>query len=1023
MTPSDPAITQRRAERYLDDVLRPSVYTDLVPLEVGVYQSAEPIPHDHAIRQEFAPVQIGWTWGPVWSTAWFRLRGKIPTEFGQDFRLLFDTRTEALCWWDGAPYQGVELHRNDVRLPASVKAGGSVEVFIEAACNHMLGVAGEYGDAQRFGDLPVTQSGKLKYAHIARYHADRAGAVVEFECLLDFARFLDPATPRGRRVNAALQDALAALSYGDLDESLPRARAIIKEALSSGNADDANTAFCIGNAHIDLAWLWPIRETKRKASRTFSTVLRYMERHPGYTFMQSQAQAYEWVRQQYPALFEQIKQRVKEGRWEAGGGTWVEPDCNLPTGESIVRQFLVGCGYFQKHFGVKQTYLWQPDVFGYSAALPQILRLAGLDVFFSQKISWNQYNKFPHHSFRWIGLDGTSVVSHFFPADTYIGNNLPHELLRGDKNYQQSGRLPAWLQAYGWGDGGGGPTEDQIQRVDVLADCAGLPKAKHSRVDAFAQKLLERQDQLPQWVGELYLELHRGTYTTQAFVKKYNRLGERLLQDVEVAQSLAIVAGRKIAQADRDKLDELWKLLLLNQFHDILPGSSINWVYKDAWRDYQKIMSEGAELLKSALSGEKTLSVLNTVGVVRSGVVEIPFDAKVTGVTQEVSDPHAGSCGAGSDPAGVGVKRRIACVQDVAPMSASKLQVASPTKVSAGDLWLENDHVRVELNALGQVVSLVHKASGRQSIPTGNPANQFVLYEDIPYAHDAWDVDLGYLDKAAPVTSPCEHAVVERGPVRCAIEFKRPLGKSSKMVQRVQLCADSAYVEFDTHVDWHESHQFLRVLHPIDAHADHATYEVQFGHLRRPNHFNTSWDYARFEVPAQRWMDLSETGFGVTLLNDCKYGHSCHGNAMGLSLLRSSKSPDAEADMGAQRFKYALMPHGALDPAHAIAAAEAINQPLRVVEASTSAPIALVPVGSGVILDTLKPAVDGDGLIVRLYESRGAHTSFDLSLHASIKSVEEVNLLEAPLAKRTLASHATNIELRPFQILSLRLRV
>ncbi len=1033
----DPNLTHLRAARLLEEVIRPSVYSDRRPLEVAVFQCSDPISYDEAIGREYKPVDLGFCWGPVWSTAWFRLRGRVPVEFGEEFRLLFDTRTEALCWWDGAPYQGVELHRQDVKLPSVVRAGDTIEVFIEAACNHMLGVGREYGDFARMGELSSTQSGTLTLAHVARHHPARAALLVEFELLLDLARDLPPDSPRARHVNEALRDAVASLRFDRIDETLPAVRARIAEALTTPNAGDATDAYCIGNAHIDLAWLWPIRETKRKASRTFSTVLRYMERHPEYCFLQSQAQLYEWVREKYPALFEQIRERVREGRWEAGGSTWVEPDCNIPSGESLVRQLLLGARYFQEHFGVRQSYLWQPDVFGYSAALPQILKLAELDVFFSQKISWNQYNKFPHHSFRWAGIDGTEVVSHFFPADTYIGTNLPTELRHGQKNYQQSARAPLWLQAYGWGDGGGGPTEAMIERVALQRDCAGVPRARHGRADQFARKLLEHADALPRWVGELYLELHRGTYTTHALVKKRNRLGERALQDLEIVQSLSIVNGGTRADEQRKETDRLWKLLLLNQFHDILPGSSIGWVYKDAHEDYGQVLGGARKMLEETLGagapdagGE--LIVLNTSGRARGETITLPSGVNPRALrvsdsesipTQEVTTLTGG-------------RERIAFLPALPPLAtivvrAADEQPGEASTLAVGDLWIENEHLRAELDPSGRVVSLFDKRTGREAIQPGRPANQFVLYEDYPSNHDAWDVDLGYRDKPESVDSPAEHRIVERGPVRAAIEFARDLGRGSRLVQHVRLCGAGRFIEFVTRVTWKESHRFLRVLHPVDVHGDHATYEIQFGHLRRPNHFNTSWDYGRFEVPAQRWMDYSETDFGVTMINDCKYGHSCLGDVMGLSLLRSTKSPDPDADMGEHEFRYALMPHAAFDPSEAIAAAESFNQPPVVVPAAgkrsweASVPFAELPSQSGVVIDTIKPAEDGDGLILRIYESRGGRTSFTMKLHPSIVSIEQVNLLERQA--RSVAfdarSHSLELSLRAFEIRTLRLRL
>jgi alpha-mannosidase len=708
-----------------------------------------------------------------------------------------------------------------------------------------------------------------------------------------------------------------------------------------------------------------------------------MERHPDYRFLQSQAQLYEWVRQDYPALFDEIKKRVKTGQWEVGGAAWVEPDCNIPSGESLIRQLLLGTRYYAKHFGVTQNYFWQPDVFGYSAALPQILRLMGLDYFFSQKISWNQYNKFPHHTFKWVGIDGTGVVSHFFPADTYIGNNQPNELRHGEKNYQQSAKCPTWLQAFGWGDGGGGPTEDQVARVNVLKDCAGVPRTRHGRVDEFTAEIGKHADKLPSWHGELYLELHRGTYTSQAFTKKGNRVGERLLQDLEVAHSLSAIAGKPRTDADAAEVDRLWKLLLLNQFHDILPGSSIAWVYDDARRDYAEIHGIAAKLLTT---GQR---VLNTSGRARTEVV-----TKLNGHLELVEAPA---------------------------MSIGEMKTITPPPLKVSDLTLENDHLRVTLDEVGRVTSLFDKTTNREGIRPGEFANQLMLFEDLPANWDAWDLDLTYRDKAVPITTKAEHKIVERGPVRAAIEFTRKIGNASTMKQRVQLAANGRFVEFTTHVDWHDSHKLLRAHHAVDVHADHATYEIQFGHVRRTNHFNTSWDYARFEVPAQRWMDLSETGFGVSLINDCKYGHSCLGNVMGLSLLRGTRSPDPKADIGEHVFRYALQPHGPFDAADAVAAAESLNQPLRLVDRPAQDSLVRMQ-GAGVVIDSLKPAEDGDGLILRLYECTGGRSSVALTFHSAIKSVTLVNLMESPSGDKLAMKHrVVPLQFKPFQIQTLRL--
>ena len=1028
MTPYDPVHCRQRAKRLLDEVITPLVFTELVTLEIAVHQCADPISHAQAVQAAYRPVNIGFVWGPLWSTAWFRLRGQVPASFTGEFRLLFDTRTEALCWWDGVPYQAVELHRQDVKLPDSVRPGSPLEVYVEAACNHMIGVIDKWYDAPRMGELPVTRSGRLRWAHLARYDEPMAGLATELEALIDLSGSLPADSAAARRANVALAEVEQVIRLDHVQESAPAARERLNTALKGAGGSAITTAVCVGHAHIDLAWLWPIRETKRKAARTFSTALRNMERHPNFRFFQSQAQLYEWVRHSYPALFEQIQHRVRTGQWEVGGAAWVEPDCNVPSGESLVRQLLLGTLYFEHHFGIKQNYFWEPDVFGYSAALPQILKLMEIDFFFSWKLNWNQYNRFPYHSFRWLGIDGTAVLSHFLPVENYSGTNLPAELRKAEQGYQQSACCPTWLQTYGWGDGGGGPTEEQIRRVNLLGECSGVPQTRHGTVSDFAEILRTHEADLPEWHGELYFELHRGTYTTHAQVKRQNRLGERQLQDLEIAQSIATITGRPRTTDEAAETDRLWKLLLLNQFHDILPGSSITWVYEDTMRDYEE-MHRGIATLLAALGGSRVtedLTVLNTSGRARSEILAVAReDAAASRQLQQIA--------ATQDTTNIdGRPQCIAYSPLMVPMAARTLssvrrapEISVPATVKGRTL--ENEHLVVALNEAGQVTSLLHKASGRDAIRPGEAANRLVIYDDLPHNHDAWDVDLGYADKATPVNEPASCEVVESGPVRAALEFRRSLGCGSTLVQRVQLGASARHVEFETRVSWHESSKLLRVLHSVDVHSDHATYEIQFGHLRRPNHFNTSWDWARFEVPAQRWMDLSDPAFGVTLLNNCKYGHSCLGNVLGLSLLRATTWPDPTADRGEHAFCYALMPHGRFDSADAIAVAESLNQPLKWLPGgltASTASLAAVSPGAGVVLDSLKPAEDGDGLILRLYEIRGERTTFELQLHPSVAQVEEVNLLEHRVRDVHLDQSAatTSLALRPFQILSLRLR-
>lgn len=1019
-------ITIRRARTLINQLIKPSVYTDQHPLRVEVHQCPEPIGYAQALVATYQPIDLGYTWGPVWSTAWFRLSGEIPEAMGESFRLLFDTRTEALCWWDGAPYQGVELHRQDIKLPDSVKAGQPLSVHIEAACNHMLGVGKNYGDFSRMGEFPITQSGHLKLAHLARHHPQREALVHDLSLLWQLVEQLPEDSARRRQAAESLREACNAIDPHDLDATVPEARRICSESLDTPAEGGANQVHCVGHAHIDLAWLWPIRETKRKAARSFSTVLRYMERHPEYRFIQSQPQLYEWVREDYPALFAEIQARVKERRWEATGAMWVEADCNIPSGESLVRQVLLGCRYFREHFGREQKYLWLPDVFGYSAALPQILKRAGIDAFFTQKISWNQFNKFPHHSFNWVGIDGTAIPSHFFPSDTYNASNTPEEILRGDRQYKQAAPLPGWLQAYGYGDGGGGPSEDMIEFVDRMGDCAGLPRLSHASVGSYVDRLIDAADELPTWDGELYLERHRGTYTSHASFKRSNRKGEHAFKVLELLQVLAGATAE-----ERKHTDQLWKDFLLNQFHDIIPGSSIEWVNREARELYQRVDEQLRSLIDQTAGRLHTqdasdpkpphdaLFIVNTRSSGRGGLVELaetlisPSDALQHTTTL---DGKPCTLAGVPDAASPGV-RVVRCKPT--PTNTQLL-------LDAENKTLENRHLKVQLDPAGRVVSLWHKATAREMVPEGELANQLMLYDDRPMAQEAWAVDVFYSERGILVSDDAAMTVVEDGPWRVAVEFRRSLGRSSRMVQRVELAFDQDWVTFNTRVEWNEARTMLRVLHPVDVRTDYATFEIQYGHVRRPNHVNTSWDVARFESPAQRWTDLSEPGFGVTLLNDCKYGHSAQGQVLGMSLLRGPREPDETADLGTHYFSYALKPHGEFDAAQATWSAEVFNEPIKAYPASISHrahPLELPFRISGshleaIVIECIKPAEDDVGIVVRLRETRGGRGQISIQATKGFFIIE-TDLLEQP-PQPSAASQLT-IHIRPFEIRTLRI--
>ena len=1064
-----PALTRGRVQKYLEKVIRPAVYGVRAPLEIGLYQCPDPIPYEQAIGQSFRPVAVGLRFGPKWSTAWFHLRGKIPAELaGQKVVLRFCSETEALVYRNGVPEQGMEKNHDDYGLAHPAKGGETVDLFLECGVNTLFGAAGGSRAVSRqpINSLDQPGAGEALFGHLHRceiavlYPEVRALAW-DLDFLLNLEGKLPEKSPRKRQILWALNDALNALETDDILGTTAAARALLEPVIRTPAGGSATACYGVGHAHIDTAWLWPLRETVRKCARTFSTQCQLMDEYPDYVFQASQAQLYAFTKQNYPGLYAKIKERVQRGQWEPGGAMWVEADCNIPSGESLVRQILHGTNFWKKEFGISQSYLWLPDVFGYSAALPQILKQAGLEYFVTQKISWNQINKFPHHTFYWEGIDGTKVLSHFLPADNYNASNLPEELIHSQENNLDADRANLYLTAFGYGDGGGGPTREHIERIHRAEDSDGLPKARCARVDTFLKDLAAQSKDLQTWVGELYLELHRGTYTTQAKNKRANRQSEFLLHDAEFlaatrpgSQGIGAGAGYPAAT-----LDQAWKTVLLNQFHDIIPGSSITWVYEESQEQYAQLRQDVGKVIADATAG--WTGAINTSGLRRPVVV---FNTLSWDDSELVVLPAAAKGGGGAGSLRDGTGRVVSPVQQIeladgggtawlaralevpplgyavfelseqaAPLAPAEAVVGSVTAGGGG--VLENRLLRVELDGVGRITRLFDKLARREVVETGRPANQWVLYEDKPNNWPAWDIDIHYLDKPRPIDTAAELKLAEAGPLRAVIEVRRAFGKASRMVQRIQLAAESLRLEFVTHVEWQEADTLLRVLHPVNVHAPRATFEIQFGHAERPTHFNTSWDYARFEVCAQKWADLSEPGYGVALLNTGKYGHSVHGNVLGLSLLRSPDEPDPKADRGSQDFTYALLPHagdlrvGTQASGGVIQQAYRLNVPLLVSAATPHAgPLGLR--GSvcscdqpNVIIETIKQAEESDALIVRLYEAYGRRGPARLTVHVPFKKAVAVDLLERPTELYAVRATGTaiDLEMTPFAIRTIRL--
>jgi len=1003
----------------------------------------EPVSLEIAMGQSFTPFAVGDAWGPEWDTSWFHIGGRVPHAWaGQDvvilIRLTCEGRegftAEGLIYQNGKVVRALNANRHEIEVAKPACGGESFEFYIEAAANVSMpdGRVLPVNSGPCFG---------LAQAELATVNREAFAFYYDFKVAAQLLDALPASSQRRGELRYALNDALNRLDYTNPCTIGP-ARAALAEVLSKKNGDTVHRVSAIGHAHIDTAWLWPLRETIRKCARTFSTAIDYMDRYPEYVFACSQAQQYAWMKAHYPSIYNDIRERVQRGQWEPVGSMWVEVDCNLASGESLIRQIVHGKRFFKEEFGYETKDAWIPDVFGYSAALPQIYRGCGIDLFVTQKISWNQFNKFPHHTFLWEGIDGTRIFSHFPPADTYNGLMEPKDLVYNVSNFKEHGRASRSLYLFGYGDGGGGPSIAMLEQARRMNDLDGLPKVKLEKVNDFAQKAKEDARDLPVWVGELYLELHRGTYTTQARNKRGNRKGEFLLHDAEFfdAISLALVPNRDETAADPARtvydvtglgcedpqrhsraLDRAWKLLLLNQFHDIIPGSSIGWVYKDSARDYETITELGQSVVSSSLHTlnsqvdttgfKKPIQVFNTLNFERKEVIEIAPNKLVS-----VSVPPSGYI--------------VIDAESTDEQQAASARQAVKVQPKDGGLLVENGLIQIILGGDGLIKSLRDlEDGGREVVAPGNDANLFQIHHDRPNCWDAWDIDLFYKETVENLRSVDQIEILESQPQRVKIRIVRSFGQS-RIVQNMIVRTGSKRIDFETEVDWHEVHKLLKVAFPVDIRSQRATYEIQFGHVERPTHYNTSWDMARFEACAQKWADLSEANYGVALLNDCKYGYDIHDNVLRLSLLRSATAPDPTADRGTHRFTYALLPHkGDLRQGRVIEEAYQLNVPVLVASLPVQ-PGALPAKQSfvetdrpGIVIESIKTADDGNGIIIRFYEAYGSRGPVTLRTALPLQSAYRTDLLENSQASLSITNGSVCLDIRPFEIVTLKLEI
>src|SRR5215204_3892554 len=987
----------------LNERLMPAVYSAAVPLAIRRWDvPGEPVTATEALLAPYTNAGVGDRWGPAWGTTWFELTGTVPAEWaGKLVEGVVDLgftglspgfTVEGLVYRaDGAPIKG--LHPSNRWFPVEADAT-DVQVFVEAAANPTL----EFLAPTVAGDLSTASSERiyvLAQAQLALIDPDVRQLIGDFEVLGQLAAQLTVGDPRSAQLWAGISDALDILSLGNISGTAAASREVLAALLAKPANASAHQISAVGHAHIDSAWLWPLRETVRKVARTCSNAVQLMDGYPELVFAMSQAQQFAWIEEQHPVVFARVRERIEAGQFVPVGGMWVEADSNMPGGEAMVRQFLHGKRYFMEKFGIDNPEVWLPDSFGFSAALPQIIALSGSRYFLTQKISWNKINRFPHHTFLWEGLDGTRIFTHFPPVATYNSDLSGAELALASRQFADSARTNHSLVPFGWGDGGGGPTREMLERARRTADLEGSPQVRIESPSAFFARAGANYADPPVWWGELYLELHRGTYTSQARIKQGNRRSEHLLREAELWATIATV--RTGAAYPYAELDRLWKTVLLHQFHDILPGSSIAWVNREARATYEVVAAELNQMIASSIK-----AIEHTDPAAAADDQQVVFNAA----------PYAR---AGVPALGAAAARRSG-------------SLASVEQVADGFV-LSNALVRARLDLAGLITSVVDNSTGREAIAPGAYGNLLQIHPDVPNDWDAWDVDSFYRATRTDLTSADSTELIELNGGVVGVRTMRRHGRSS-FEQLVTLAPESMALDIQLDADWHERESFLKAAFAFDVRAEVASSETQFGHVKRPTHENTSWEAAKFEICAHRFIHVAEPGYGVAVVNDSTYGHDVTRDirpdggtttTVRLSLLRAPRWPDPETDQGRHRVRYAIVPGAVI--LDAVREGYAINLPLRVVPGET--PVApLITVDSlDVVVEAVKLAEDQSGdVVVRLYAASGGRARSNVRTGFPAESVHSVDLLERPLdIGQTWADpSAATVTFRPFQIVSLR---
>ncbi|MFI5530427.1 alpha-mannosidase [Kitasatospora sp. NPDC051853] len=1000
----DRSLVEARLKRVLEERVRPAVYPESVPLTAGIWTAPdEPVPVAEGIAAPRTPVAAGDRWGAPWGTSWLTVSGTVPAAWaGRTVEALIDLgfdanmpgfQCEGLVYRpDGTPVKGLNPRNQWVRIADPAVGGEEVLLHVEAASNPVIldyhpFLPTELGEKETAGAEPQYRLARLDLAVFDRTVHE---LVLDLEVLGELMAELPVEGARRWEILRAVERALDALDLQDVNSTAAAARSELETVLASPAEPTAHLLSAVGHAHIDSAWLWPLRETVRKVARTTANMTALLEDEPEFVYTMSQAQQYAWIKEHRPEVYARVKKAVAEGRFVPAGGMWVESDTNMPGSEAMARQFVHGKRFFLDEFGIENEEAWLPDTFGFAAGLPQIIKAAGSKWLLTQKISWSQVNTFPHHTFLWEGLDGTRIFTHFPPVDTYNCSMLGREIAHAARNFKDKGRARHSIAPTGWGDGGGGTTREMVGKAARLRDLEGSPKVRWERPAEFFAKAEAEYPAPPVWVGELYLELHRATLTSQARTKQGNRRSEHLLREAELwAATAAVRAGLPYPYQE---LDRIWKTVLLHQFHDILPGSSIAWVHREAEATYAAVAAELTGIIDGALAA-----------LAGEGTAELVFNAA----------PH-GRSGVAAGAGGM----------------AAAVPGCSVAERAGGGFRLANGLLTVEVDGRGLVVSVLDEATGREAVAPGAAANLLQLHPDFPNMWDAWDVDQFYRNTGTDLTMLDSLEVAADSPGLVSVRVSRSFG-SSTVVQTLTLAAGARRLDLDTEVDWHETEKFLKAAFPLDLHTERYAAETQFGHLYRPTHTNTSWEAAKFEACNHRFLHLGEPDWGVALVTASTYGHDVtrtvrpedHGTTttVRVSLLRAPRFPDPHTDQGPHRFQHALAPGATVGDA--VREGYRINLPERRVTGAAAGVAPLVTVDQeSVVLSAVKLADDGSGdVVVRLYEAHGTRATARLTTGFPLAGVQRCDLLERPTGDAAADGDAVELRLRPFELVTLRL--